>query len=234
MDLIHAQQLIDEHVEDMIDLCPHCGAKVHIVKLWNDYHVFNNGDTEFYVVFRCKPCKKLVLKTFVFKQNRYSDKTNLEEKGWDEKFPITLDDELSKADSEHIPEDVLSDYQESLKCKSIGANKASCSMFRRALQSALVNLGADTKLDLIAQINSLTSLPANIKDWAHQIRIFGNWGAHPDEDKLKDVEPGDVDEVHDFISKFFIYMFIMPNKVAASRAKRDERLKKKVEESEDE
>jgi hypothetical protein len=234
MNLQGSQQLIDQHVVDMIDLCPHCGAKVHIVKLWSDHHTFKNGDTEFYVVFRCKPCKKLVLKTFFFKQNQYSGKTDLEAKGWDEKFPISLDDELSKVDSEHIPEDVLSDYQEALKCKSIGANKASCSMFRRALQNALVNLGADTKLDLIAQINSLSRLPEDIKDWAHQIRIFGNWGAHPDEDKLKDVEPGDVDEVHDFISKFFIFMFIMPNKVAASRAKRDERLKKKVEESEDE
>lgn len=234
MNLQQAQQLIDAHVKDMIDLCPHCGAKVHIEKLWNDYHSFSNSDVEFYVVFRCKPCKKLVLKTFFFKQNPYSSETNLEAKGWDEKFPITLDDELSKIDSEHIPEDVLLDYQEALKCKSIGANKASCSMFRRALQNALVNLGADTKLDLIAQINSLTRLPEDIKDWAHQIRIFGNWGAHPDEDKLKDVEPGDVDEVHDFISKFFIFMFIMPNKVASSRAKRDERLKKKVEEKEDE
>ncbi len=234
MNLQEAQQLIDQHVVDMIDLCPHCGAKVHIVKLWNDHHIFKNGNTEFYVVFRCKPCKKLVLKTFFFKQNPYSDKTTLEAEGWDEKFPIALDDELSKVDSEHIPEDVLLDYQEALKCKSIGANKASCSMFRRALQNALVKLGADTKLDLIAQINSLTRLPEDIKDWAHQIRIFGNWGAHPDEDKLKDVVPGDVDEVHDFISKFFIFVFIMPNKVAASRAKRGERLKKKAEESEGE
>lgn len=234
MNLQKAQQLIDQYVVDLIDLCPHCGAKVHIVKLWSDHHILKNGDVEFYIVFRCKPCEKLVLKTFFFKQNQFSNETNLEPEGWDEKFPITLDDELSRADSEHIPEDVLSDYQEALKCKSIGANKASCSMFRRALQNALIGLGADTKLDLIAQINSLGRLPEDIKDWAHQIRIFGNWGAHPDEDNLKDVEPGDVDDVHDFISKFFIFMFIMPNKVAASRAKRVERLKKKDDKSEDE
>lgn len=230
MNLQQAQQLIDEGVEDMIDLCPHCGAKVHIVKLWSDHHALSNRDTEFYVVFRCKPCKRLILKTYFFRQNPYDSNTSLEAKGWDEKFPITLDSELSKADSEHIPEDVLSDYQEALKCKSIGANKASCSMFRRALQNSLVGLGADPELDLVAQINSLSRLPEDIKDWAHQIRIFGNWGAHPDKDKLKDVEPGDVEEVHDFISKFFIFMFIMPNKVSASRAKRDEKLKKKVEE----
>lgn len=232
MTLQEAKQFIDQNVIDKIDLCPHCGAKVHIVKLWSDYHVLNNGDTEFYIVFRCKPCSKLILKTFFFKCIQHMNNTSLEPKRWDEQFPITLDSELDKTDSELIPEDVLSDYKEALKCKSIGANRASCSMFRRALQNALVNLGANTKSDLITQINLLDRLPGDIKDWAHQIRIFGNWGAHPDEDKLKDVEPSDVEEVHDFISKLFIFMFIMPNKVAASRAKRDERLKSRTEESE--
>lgn len=230
MKLTQAKQLIDERVKDRISLCPHCGAKAHIVKLWADCHVFDNGDTEFYVVFRCKPCQKLVLDTFFFKQGKYSKQENLKPKGWYKQFPINLDDKTSKVDSEHIPEDVLSDYQESLKCKSIGANKASCSMFRRSLQSALVQLGASTKLNLTAQIDSLTNLPADIKDWAHQIRIFGNWSAHPDKDQLKSVGPEDVDDVHEFISQFFMFMFIMPNKVAASRAKRDERLKKNEDE----
>ena len=107
-------------------------------------------------------------------------------------------------------------------------------MFRRALQSALVILGSNHKLDLIKQIDSLESLPIDIKDWVHQIRIFGNWGAHPDKDNLKEVDADDVAEVHDFISKFFTYMFIMPEKVKLSRAKRDEKLKKKTEETTDE
>lgn len=226
MDIKQAHSLIDTHVKDLIDLCPHCGAKVHIEKQWNDYHSFDNGDKEFYVIFRCKPCKKLLLKTFIFRQNPYTDKENLEGKGWDEKFPVSFDDELSKQEKEYIPDQVLSDYQEALKCKSIGANRASCSMFRRSLQSAIVMFGADHKLDLIKQIDSLESLPIDIKDWAHQIRIFGNWGAHPDKDNLKEVDFNDVTEVHDFISKFFIYMFIMPEKVKLSRAKRDEKLKK--------
>jgi hypothetical protein len=234
MDTKEAQSIIDKHVKDLIDLCPHCGAKVHIEKLWNDYHSFRNGDVEFYVVFRCKPCKKLLMKTFLFKQNRYSRDENLEVKGWDEKFPISFDDVLSNEEKEHIPEQVLADYQEALKCKSIAANRASCSMFRRALQSSLVLLGASHKLDLIKQIESLTSLPKDIIDWAHQIRIFGNWGTHPDKDKLKEVDSDDVAEVHDFISKFFVYIFIMPEKVKLSRAKRDEKLNRNTEETAEE
>lgn len=224
MKLDDAKRLIGEYTEDLIDTCPHCGARVHIEKLWNDFHSFKNGDVEFYVVFRCKPCKKLILKTFLFRQNRYSSDTNLEVGGWDEKFPVSLDSELSKQDSENIPEQVFVDYQEALKCKSIGAHRASCAMFRRALQSSLLELGADKDKDLIEQINSLGNLPDDLKDWAHQIRIFGNWGAHPDKDNLKDVNEEDVEEVYDFVAKFFVYTFIMPKKVEISRKRREERL----------
>ena len=226
MKLNEAENLINEYVKDMIDSCPHCGAKVHIEKLWNACHSYKNGDAEFYVIFRCRPCKKLILKTHLFKQNEYSNDMNLKSVGWDETFPILLDSELTKQDSENIPERVLADYKEALKCKSIRANKASCSMFRRALQSSLVELGADAKLDLIEQINSLGSLPNDLKDWAHQIRILGNWGAHPDKDNLKDVDEDDVIEVHDFVSKFFVYTFIMPQKVATSRKRREEKINK--------
>ena len=209
MNIEQAYSLIDAEVKDLIDLCPHCGEKVHIEKLWNDYHSFRYGDTEFYVIFRCKACKKLILKTFFFKQNRLDKNQDLETKGWDEKFPISLGNELSKQEKEYIPDHVISEYQEALKCKSIGAYRASCSMLRRALQSALVIIGADHKLGLIPQIDSLDFLPDYIKDWAHQIRIFGNGGAHPDKDNLKEVDSDDVTEVHGFISKLFIYMFIM-------------------------
>lgn len=224
MDLTQAKNLIEEYVKDLIDICPHCGAKVHIEKLWSAHHSYDNGDVEFYVIFRCRPCKKLLLKTYTFRQNRYTNATNLEASGWDEKFPLTLDTELSTGDSKYIPEEIFADYKEALKCKSIGANRGSCAMFRRALQGSLVELGAKEG-ELIQQINSLTDLPKDLKDWAHQIRIFGNWGAHPDKDKLKEVSAEEVNETYDFISKFLLYTFIMPRKVEESRKKREEKTK---------
>ena len=65
------KELIENHTKDLIDICPHCWAKVHIEKLWSDYHSFRNWDLEFYITFRCKPCKKLLLKTFYFEENKY-------------------------------------------------------------------------------------------------------------------------------------------------------------------
>lgn len=223
MKLNEAREAINTHVKDLIERCPHCGAKAHIEALWNDCHKLQNNDVEFYVVFRCKPCRKLILKTFYLRQNPYNSIEDLEIKGWDEMFPTSLDDQLSKEEKEFIPSEILLDYQEALKCKAIAAHRAGCAMFRRSLQGALVKLGADPKLDLIQQIESLVNLPKDIKDWAHQIRIFGNWGAHPDKDSLKDVDSSDAAEAHDFISKFLLYMFIMPEKVKLSREKRDKK-----------
>lgn len=219
-----AQNSIDTYVTDIIEDCPHCGARSHIESLWNCHHTLRNHDVEFFVVFRCKPCKKLILKTFLFEQNIYSDVQKLSPSGWREIFPLTLDDNLKNEEKEFIPPEVLIDYQEALKCKSIKAYRASASMFRRALQRSLLEIGADDSKDLIVQINSLGNLPPDIKDWSHQIRIFGNWGSHPDKDNLKDVNEDDVNEVHDFTSKFLTYIFIMPEKVKLSRAKRESKL----------
>lgn len=223
-----AREAINVHVQDLIENCPHCGARTHIQALWNDSHVLKNRDVEFYVMFRCKPCRKLMLKTFYFEQNRYNDQENLSIKGWNEMFPVSLDDQLGKEEKEYVPTDIRTDYEEALKCLSINAYRASCAMFRRALQASLLQLGADPKLDLIKQIEALAVLPSDVKDWAHQIRIFGNWGAHPDRDNLKDVGSNDVSEAHDFLSKFLLYMFIMPAKVKLSRERRENELAAKT------
>lgn len=223
MDLKQAKEIINDRIKDLIESCPHCGARAHIEALWNDYHKFQNGDVEFYVVFRCRPCRKLILKTCHLRQNRYTDEEKLSFEGWNEMFPASLDDLLKNEEKQYIPPDILLDYEEALKCKAITANRASCSMFRRSLQGALVRLGANAQHDLIKQIASLENLPKDVKDWAHQVRVFGNWGAHPDKDNLKEVDGDDVKEVHDFMSKFLLYMFIMPEKVRLSREKREKR-----------
>ncbi len=87
MKLKEARDVIDNHVKDLIELCPHCSAKTHIEALWNDCHRLRNRDVEFYVIFRCKPCRRLILKTFYLRQNPYSSEENLDIKGWDENFP---------------------------------------------------------------------------------------------------------------------------------------------------
>jgi hypothetical protein len=86
----------------------------------------------------------------------------------------------------HVPEGVADDFVEARLCLSVGANKAAAAMCRRALQAAALQKGAG-KGDLVAQIDKLVekgTLNASLADAAHQVRYFGNYGAHPDSDGL--------------------------------------------------
>jgi len=209
---------IDKVCQDFIGICPHCGAKAHLVMEHNDYHISRNNDQYNYITFRCKPCQKLSVRVFHSKQNPYSQELMLEMEGWSGQFPTT-DTTPNEKFIEFAPEDVIADYTEGLICLANGADKAAASMFRRAIQNAMLNLGADAKKDLLDQIKDVGSLTKDIQDWAHNIRIFGNWGAHPQDDNLKEIDHDLALEVKDFVDQFINYIYVMPGKVAAARDK---------------
>jgi hypothetical protein len=210
------KSLVDSMIKDFIDTCPHCDARAHFQMLFNDSYSNSKGDVFYYITFRCVPCKKLILKTLEFKQNIYSNEEKLEFIGWQDKFPSDDIVYVSKFE-ETVPADVLGDFKEGVISLNAKCYKGSVSMFRRSLQSALLNLGANADDDLINQIKNMTSLTQDIKDWAHNIRIFGNWGAHPQNDNLKEVDQKVADEVRMFIEEFFNYVYVMPGRVAKAR-----------------
>lgn len=207
---------IGEICADYIGMCPHCSAKVHMEAIHNDHHIVKNGDQYNYLTFRCVPCKKLSVQVFRSTQNIYSDEQKLSPDKWVAKFPDS-DTTPSEKFTEYAPSDVLNDYTEGLICLSAGADKAAVSMFRRAMQDAMINLGADQDLELIEQIKTVSTLTQDIKDWAHNVRIFGNWGAHPQADLLKDVTPELAQEVRELMEEFMNYVYVMPGKITAAR-----------------
>ena len=215
-------QAISKQCQDFIALCPHCEAKAHLELIHNDHYLGSNGDQYNYVTFRCKPCQKISLRVFRSTQNQYSKEQMLTPDDWVANYPSN-DTTPSEKYVQFVPKPVIEDYTEGLVCLSSGADKASVSMFRRAIQNAMIDLGADDKLDLIDQIKNVGTLTKDIKDWAHNIRIFGNWGAHPQDDMLHDITPELATEVKDFVDEFMNYVYVMPGKVAAAR----ERYKKK-------
>ena len=221
---------LDKICEDFIGICPHCGTKAHLVMQHNDHHIARNGDQYNYITFRCKPCQKLSVRVFHSKQNPYSQEQMLEMDGWVNEFPSANSTPNDKF-IEYAPVDVMDDYSEGLICLANGADKAAVSMFRRAIQNAMLNLGADSKKDLIDQIKGVTSLTKDIQDWAQNIRIFGNWGAHPQDDNLKEIDHELALEVKDFVDQFINYVYVMPGRVAAVRTKH---AKKSDPEDEDE
>ncbi len=210
------KELLGSMITDFIDTCPHCDARAHFQMLFNESHIDSDGDVIYYVTFRCVPCKKLMLKTLEFRQNRYTNDENLKLHGWVSKFPTDEIVYINKF-KETVPEDVLEDFKEGVISLNNKCYKASVSMFRRSLQSALINLGASSDDDLVNQIKNMGTLTQDIKDWAHNVRIFGNWGAHPQDDNLKEVDEKVADEVRMFIEEFFNYVYVMPGRVAKAR-----------------
>ena len=89
--------------------------------------------------------------------------------------------------------------------------------------ASLVNQGA-TKGNLIDQINELNKtnsdrFTGDIKDWAHNIRIFGNWGCHPNEDNLQQVDKEICEDIINFMNSYFKYVYEMPAEVKKARMK---------------
>lgn len=104
-----------------------------------------------------------------------------------------------------IPQEIGDDFDEANKCLSVEAKKVTVTMCRRALQNACVLTGAHPKTDLFSQIDELESkriINPSMKDVAHTIRMIGNWGAHPQDDPLKDVTLDDASEIVEFTSEF--------------------------------
>ena len=207
--------------QDFIDVCPHCVAKSHLELVHNDHHI-SQGDQYNYLTFRCKPCKKLSVRVFRSSQNPYSQEQNLSPDKWITKFP-PLDAQPSKKFIEFVPKNIIDDYAEGLVCLANGASRAAVVMFRRAIQSAANEQGADREQKLSQQIKGLPTLTKDIKDWAHNIRIFGNWGAHPQDDKLSQVDEELAVEVKDFIEEFMNYVYVMPGKVSSARKRHEKK-----------
>lgn len=126
-----------------------------------------------------------------------------------------------------IPKNVADDYVEAVKCFDVKANKASVAMCRRALQSSVIEKGAkkDRLVDQIDELHERQIITKDIRDWAHEIRLTGNIGAHPDEDGLQDVTHEEAEELIKFTEEYLNYVYIMPAKVAQKRARKTKKEK---------
>src|SRR5689334_1213686 len=105
-----------DFVRDFIDICPHCNAKAHLEMLYNDsYKEEKSRNQIYYILFRCRPCKGLVLETYKFRQNQYRHEEDLESAGWEDKFPSEEITTSKKFDG-IVSDSILEDFKEGLTC----------------------------------------------------------------------------------------------------------------------
>ena len=180
--------------------CPFCNVYSTFTQIVSAYG---------HSICTCDKCRNLVL--FIF------GKGGEVEDYYPKRIPQT---------DESIPTEVADDYIESIKCLDVGAFKASVVMSRRAIQSSALKLGIKKgKLrDQVDELHAKKLIPNSVKEWAHEIRLTGNIGAHPDEDLLQDVTKEDAEELVRFVEEYMNYVYVMPARVKAQRTRR---LKKK-------
>eukprot|EP01039_Chlorochromonas_danica_P012102 gene12102-13751_t len=95
--------------------------------------------------------------------------------------------------------------------------EASATMYRRCLDLGLKIAFPDIKGDLNKRIRKLVEdhvLPGSIGEWAHQVRLVGNDGAHDDQGVTKE----DLKVCRNFVDAVLRYTFSFPKMVEERRA----------------
>ncbi|MGM4870453.1 DUF4145 domain-containing protein [Bradyrhizobium sp. 956_D2_N1_5] len=206
--------------------CPHCSIHFHD-NWYNDY--FRRGQNsskgrigavEGYWMYRnsvCPNCGELTIEVTVG-----TDKEPLVP--WRQIFPIG-------ANRGPVPAAVLAaianDYIEACNVLPISA-KASAALSRRCLQNMLRAGGYKDK-DLAKEIDQLLAetdpkkaLPHKLRETIDAIRNFGNFSAHPIDDKTTlqviDVEPEEAEWCLEVIEELFDHFYVGPAAAAAKKA----------------
>jgi hypothetical protein len=100
---------------------------------------------------------------------------------------------------------------------------AAAAMAGRALQAATRGHFEAKQSTLEKEIDELGRkgiLPAPMVEWAHEIRLMRNIGAHPDPVELE-VEAADAKDIVKFMDYFLVYSFDLPKEIADYRARRE-------------
>ena len=109
-----------------------------------------------------------------------------------------------------LPLTIFQDVLEASRCMDIEASRAAALMVRRALQSALIDKGADKSKSLVEQIAELKDkglLSSDVVSFAQGLRFLGNFGAHPNDDELEEVTLNDAKLGFQVVSKILRQLY---------------------------
>ncbi|WP_296038250.1 DUF4145 domain-containing protein [uncultured Agrobacterium sp.] len=116
----------------------------------------------------------------------------------------------------HLPDDVLKAFQQAeTNFELVGHEEAAATMYRRALERALKFTHPDLKGSLKDKIKKLVAegtLPSALGEWADEIRVVGNDGAHDD-----DVDRENLKAARMFCDSFLRYLITLPKEVELRR-----------------
>ena len=133
-----------------------------------------------------------------------------------------------------LPSEVVdpyaSDYREA--CNVLADSpKASAALGRRCLQGLLrdkANVKKGNLYDEIEEATSSKTLPSDLTEALHHVRVIGNFAAHPEKSvntgAIVGVEPGEAEWTLDVLESLFDFYFVRPAKLAERKAALDKKL----------
>jgi len=197
--------------------CPHCGDTVALIPV---HKPVNTHDNSYFVAF-CPNHKRQYCKPIFAVYQPLNDYIQ-------ERYPIPTFDasRMHKA----IPEAIREDYAEGARCSHVDSYKAVVVMCRSVLEAvACDKLGSKAKdakgttLKLHALIDLLHGegfITKDLKDSAHEIRHFGNYGAHVQDDGLDQVTRQEARDAREVTWQFLYSIYVAPAKTEELRKAR--------------
>jgi len=120
--------------------------------------------------------------------------------------------------SSDIPSDIAGAFAEAVTALAANCPRASAVMARRTLEAITVDKG-ETKGTLADRLNALGAkgvLHPTLSDWAKEVRLVGNVGAHFD--PIKQVTVEDAQQLVNFIRELLKYLYELPAELNRRRS----------------
>jgi hypothetical protein len=199
---------------DLTGPCPRCG-RVSNFQLEQSHPLRfeqGRGDVETVRALRCMGCATGTVTIEVL-----ADDGSWEPIHW---YPAPVAGQLDPA----VPPKIASCFDEGMRCLAIQANRAAVVMFRGALGEFVKEKGssdAKAQRDLHRKLKKMEhegTLHASLVEWAKEIRLLGNEGAHPDQ--YEEVTQAEAADLAALTRQLIKVEYEVPAQIVASRAAR--------------
>jgi hypothetical protein len=184
--------------------CRGCHQQVRGIPLTDPKYQISEFDNEVWLICRC-PTHLCEISFIVY--DKINDRIR-------RVYPLPSFDANNY--HEAIPEKIREDLAEADRCFHADAYKAAVTMNRRAVQRIVLDKIKDPGIEkkkLWEQIDELFKtgfITKQLKDTAHEIRHFGNFGAHPSNDQLDNTTMEDAKIVDSLTFDLVRTIYIVP------------------------
>jgi hypothetical protein len=213
--------------------CPHCLVDFHAVHsdvalAWNNARLVERDQTVWFVRTRlCSACGRAIVSLVEHEWVRSGDKAFHRAREERQVWPRGV----ARAPlAKEVTGEFKEDYTEACDVLADSA-KASAALGRRCLQHVLREKAGVKKGNLHEEIEEVINgktLPSDLAEALHHVRIIGNFAAHPQKSvntgAIVDVEPGEAEWTLDVLESLFDFYFVRPARLAERKAELNKKL----------